>query len=115
MMTITRRLLFSVVLVGAAVGLAGPASAQLEPGSYTVATVGGQFSGVKGSWVVTSCGQNCLTVLYPDGKKTVDFHLEGNTWTGNDPECVRTIDNNSLTVRADCGSGLFESQLTKNG
>jgi hypothetical protein len=115
MKTITRGLLASVVLVGAGIGLASPASAQLEPGSYTATSIGGMFGGIASPWVITSCGENCLTVLYQNGT-TVDFRLQGNTWTGNDPECVRTIDNDSLTVRADCGDGgAGESRLTKNG
>lgn len=114
MMTITRGLLTGMVLIGTAVGLAGPASAQLEPGSYTNISVGGMFAGIKSPWVITPCGENCLTVLYPNGK-TVNYQLHGNTWTGNDPECVRTIDNDSLTARADCGQGVAESQLTKDG
>src|SRR3954469_22000831 len=115
MMTITRGLLAGVALFGAAVGLAGPASAQLEPGSYTATSISqDQFAGMKSPRAITSCGQNCLAVLDANGK-TVNFQLQGNTWTGNDPECVQTIDNTSLIIRAACGSVVVESQLTRNG
>ena len=114
MKTITRGLLASVVLVGAGIGLAGPASAQLESGSYTYTSIGGMFGGISAPLEFTSCGQNCLTALYPNGN-VVNFQLQGSTWTGNDPECVRTIDNNTLKMGADCGDGvLAESQLVKN-
>lgn len=117
MMTITRGLLAGVALVGAAVGLAGPASAQLDPGTYTATATADQglFAGVKSRWVVTSCGENCLTVLFSNGK-TVNFQLQGNNWIGSDPECVWTVDNNSLVYRADCGGGAsMNAQLSKDG
>lgn len=116
MMTVIRGLLTSVVLVGAAVGLAGPAYAELDPGNYTNISIGGMFGGIKSPWLITACGPDCLTVLYPNGT-TVNYRLQGATWTGDDPECLRTIDNNSLAVRVDCHDefGPANSQLTKDG
>lgn len=114
MKTITRGLLASVVLVGAGIGLASQASAQLESGSYTQTVIGGMLAGASAPLEFTSCGQDCLTALFPNGD-VVNFQLQGSTWTGNDPECVRTIDNNTLKIGVDCGDGFSESQLAKNG
>ena len=115
MMTITRGLLAGVALVGAAVGLAGPASAQLDPGTYTATATDGLFAGAQTRWVVTSCGEDCLTVLLSNGK-IVDFHPQGNNWIGSDPQCVWTVDNNSLVYGAVCGGGdPMNFQLSKDG
>jgi len=113
-MKITRGLLAGVALVGAGIGLAAPASAQLEAGSYTYTSIGGMFGGISAPLELTPCGQNCLAAHYPNGM-VVNFQLQGDTWTGNDPECVRTIDNNTLRMGAVCGDGdPGESQLVKN-
>jgi hypothetical protein len=115
MTTIIRALAAGVVLAGAAVGLAGPASAQLGEGSYTWTVTGGGMAGVHSQWVLTPCGQTCMTVQYSNGE-TNDFHLQGNTWTGtNSAGCTETIDNNSLAGRNVCPALSTEFQLSKNG
>jgi hypothetical protein len=114
-MTITRNLAVGVVLACAAVGLAGPASAELGEGSYTWTVTGtGGFTGVHSQWVLTPCGQGCMTVRFSNGE-TTDFHLQGNSWTGtNSAGCTETIDNNSVAGRNDCNGSSTEFQLTKN-
>jgi hypothetical protein len=116
MITITRALAAGVVLAGAAVGLAGPASAQLDEGSYTWTVSGGSagFTGVHSQWVLTPCGQACITVQFSNGT-TTDVHLQGSTWTGVSANgCTETIDNNSLAGHNDCPGSSTEFQLTKN-
>jgi hypothetical protein len=115
MMMITRGLAVGIVLAGAAVGLAGPASAQLSEGSYTWTVTGGAMTGVHSQWVLTPCGETCMTVRFSNGE-TTDFHLQGNTWTGtNSAGCTWTTDNNSLAGRDDCPASSYEYQLTRNG
>ena len=110
---ITRCMAVGIVLAGAAVGFAGPASAQLDEGSYTWTVTGGGPAGLHSQWVLTPCGQSCLNVQFSNGE-TTDFHLQGNTWTGtNSAGCAMTIDNKSLAGRNNCGG--LEYQLTKNG
>jgi hypothetical protein len=116
-MMITRGMTIGIALAGAALGLAGPASAQLGEGSYTWTVTGGAMTGIHSPWGLTPCGQSCLNVQFSNGK-TTDLHLQGNTWTGPMPDtgCIWTLDNNSLTGRNDCpGSPLIEFQLTNNG
>ena len=108
----------AAVVCGMAVGLAGQASAQLGEGSYTW-TVGGSaggFAGVHSEWTLTTCGQDCLTVVFSNGK-TGEFHLQGDTWTWTDPStgCTWVTDNNSLAGRNNCPDSSTEYQLTQNG
>jgi hypothetical protein len=121
MMEITRGLAVGVVLAGAAVALAAPASADLTDGTYQA------NYDVAGShpWVVTSCGAGCKSIQWDNGEKsgTDTYHLNGNTWTVGAPtgkyNSVKTIDNNTLagTNEADfMGDHIVERfQLVKNG
>jgi hypothetical protein len=113
MMAIARGVAVGVALAGAAIGVASPASAELGEGSYAInSTGGGGGMQIHSQWVVTPCGQDCLTVRFSNGEST-DFHLEGNTWTGiNAAGCTWTVDNNSLAGRNSCSVPI---QLTKNG
>ena len=47
MHTFTRGVIVGAAVVGAAVVLAGPASAQLDPGSYTATATDGLFAGAQ--------------------------------------------------------------------
>jgi hypothetical protein len=115
-MKTTRFAIAAAVMAGAAIGLAGPASAELGEGSYAInSTGGGGGMGIHSHWVVTPCGQGCLTVRFANGE-TTDFHLQGNTWTGtNAAGCTWTVDNNSLAGRDHCSDLSFDIQLTKDG
>jgi hypothetical protein len=116
MMAIARAVAVGVVLAGAAIGVASLASAELGEGSYAVnSTGGGGGMGIHSQWVVTPCGQGCLTVRFSNGE-TTDFHLQGNTWTGaNAAGCIWTVDNNSLAGLDHCPAISIDVQLTKNG
>lgn len=90
----------AAVMVGAAVGLAAPASADLVDGNYqrTGDGPGGNFQGTL-PVVITSCGNGCksLAGTLTNGE-VVQLHLQGQTWTGtNSLNDVLTIDNVSLT------------------
>jgi hypothetical protein len=116
MTSIARGLAIGAVLAGAAVALAGVASAALTPGSYTW-----QATSVNNlppsAWTVTSCGPGCMRLHANDGASPdLDVHLQGNKWTGG----VITIDNDSLTGTRTWDSnstGLppLQFQLTKMG
>jgi hypothetical protein len=111
---ITRELAFGVVLAGAAVGLAGPASADELNGSYT------QTGGFAGTTQVTfsPCGPDCLRRTTEGSGVVRQFRRQGSTWVTADSigsgDC--TIDMNTLqesNVFPD-GTALTQ-QLTKNG
>jgi hypothetical protein len=121
MMTFNRGLAVGVVLAGAAVGLASPASADLTDGTYQANY---DFGGSH-PWVVTSCGAGCKSVQWDSGDATGTdtYRLNGNTWTTGAPKgeinSVNTIDNNTLvaTNTADLmGDHIVgRAQLVKNG
>jgi hypothetical protein len=73
------------VILGAAVGLASPASAAPLSGDYTV-TVNGTPN--KPPWTMTPCGADCTTIATPFW--TADAHLQGNNWVSVYPQtsCV---------------------------
>jgi hypothetical protein len=112
----TRIAILAVAMAGAAVGLAGAASAQLTEGTYTWTMTGGTFSGVQSHWVLSTCGQDCLTIRFSTGNQT-EVHRQGNAWTGPGTKdgCTYTIDNNSLAGHDDCLPGGGQWQLSKDG
>lgn len=118
-MMIAKSMAIATILAGAALGLAGPASAQLDAGTYTRTMTEGQFQGVHDEITVTSCGQNCVTFSKDDGP-LLDLHRQGSTWTGsrtddNGVECSWTVDDASLVLRIQCPETSYVYQLTKNG
>ncbi len=122
MMAITRGLTVGVVLAVAAVGLAGPASAQPLSGSYTEKVIDGAFPGLIRTFVATACGPDCAHLEWSVPETAGDLHSQGDTWAGTrntgvpDIRCTVTIDK-SLVENDDCGSlgGNTRWQLTKNG
>lgn len=109
---IAKSMAVAAVLAGAALALAGPASAELEPGSYSVTDGVG---GLASRWMVTPCGQNCLTVqITPEN--SAEVHLQGNTWIGTTASgCTLAINNTSLTGQSNCPSGnSYDWHLTKD-
>lgn len=75
---IAKSMAIAAVLAAAALGLAGPASAKLDEGTYSVVYTNqdGEVSN-QDDFVVTSCGQDCLTIRVQRG--TGDLHLQGNS------------------------------------
>jgi hypothetical protein len=108
--TTIRGLAVGAVLAGCAIGLAGPASAELTDGTYTLDYIGHPSD--SKTMVVISCGDGCkhmqIVGADPGG---VDFHLQGNTWTGLSSGTVVTIDNDALGG----SSGGNPFSLTKVG
>jgi hypothetical protein len=87
MMTVTRGLAAGVVLAGAAVGLAGPASAEPLSGTYsaTFNSSSGEMQTRAGdtlTFVLTPCGPDCTHLANPSEPSTdKDLHLLGSLWT----------------------------------
>ncbi len=111
----------ATALIGAGIGLAGPANAELTAGTYDGAYINASGGELKGEWVFTSCGPNCLSVPTQNGAR--ELRLQGNTWTsvvnetlddGTTIACTMTIDNNTLTGSDNgCGLGNYQIRLTK--
>jgi hypothetical protein len=104
MMAITRGLGACIVLAGAAVGLAGPASAEPLSGSYTATVIDGAKTYKNGStttWTLSPCGPDCTHLAPVD----MDLHLEGNNWTGRwgpSNTCTASLDGGSLVFTEAC-------------
>jgi hypothetical protein len=121
-MTITRRLAVGVVLAGAAIGLAGPASADPLSGSYTETVVSGGFPGLTRTFIATACGPDCAHLEWSVPGIAGDLHPQGDSWAGTrntlepDIPCAVTINMKSLVETDECGSlGNTHWQLTRNG
>jgi hypothetical protein len=117
MMTIARGLAIGVVLAGAAIGLASPASAELTPGQYTGtmldAGASGKQVGTTVVWPATPCGPDCMHLGDSPGW---DLHLQGNTWTGtNQTGAQASLDNSSLILTVHYPNADVIIGLTKNG
>ena len=115
MITITRALAVGAVFAGTAVGLAGPASAEPLSGSF-LATI----TDVNPAWdkaspgnamdvTLTPCGADCTTMAAPHVPNpwSTDLHLQGNTWTGTQPDngfgpCPIALDNTSRALTITC-------------
>jgi hypothetical protein len=118
-MKATRIAVRVAAMAAAAVGLAGPASADPLSGSYTATVIEGGMAGFHKTLVATPCGANCTHL---EGTAPVDLHLQGDSWTGTrptrDPDvtCTVTVNSTSLVETDECGSsGVTRWQLTKNG
>jgi hypothetical protein len=118
-MKTSRIALVAAAMASAAIGLAGPASAQPLSGSYTEKVIDGAFPGLIRTFVATACGPDCAHLEWSTGTAG-DLHSQGDTWAGTrnthqpDISCTVTIDK-SLVETDDCGSlGNTRWQLTKN-
>jgi hypothetical protein len=98
MNTITRGLAVGAVLACAAIGLAGPASAEPFDGPYLITVTDGHGivpNGDKQGVFTSSCGPDCTTLNA--GEWTVDARLQGNAWSGVTSEGLTlTFDKDSL-------------------
>ena len=104
----------AAVIAGAAVGLAGPASADPASGNYTGTMVdgGGRYEvGDSKPWTINPCGPDCISAGTA-GSPQHQLHRQGNLWIGD----YETLDENTLIVSFHPPSGEhFAIQLTKNG
>jgi hypothetical protein len=121
MITITRGLAAAVVLTGAAVGLAGVASADPPSGSYTGTIIDGAGIKKNGGTApvdLTPCGSDCTQIHMGSGSPQ-DLHLQGNAYTGSWTEqgtaCSGSLDSGSLVYSYQCGDKTLVIGLTKNG
>ena len=83
MNTITRGLAAGIVLAGATVALAGPASAEAFDGPYLITVTNGHGAvndGSKQGVFTSPCGPDCTT--FNAGEWSADLRLQGNSWTG---------------------------------
>jgi hypothetical protein len=98
MKTIALGLGAGIVLAGAAVGLAGPASAEITDGAYLITVTDGHGivpNGDKQGVFTSSCGPDCTTLN--SGEWTVDARLQGNAYSGVTSEGLTlTFDKDSL-------------------
>ncbi|WP_293002531.1 hypothetical protein [Mycobacterium sp.] len=77
----------ATILTGAAISVAGPASAEPLDGPYTHTITdksGGPFHiGGQTPWILSPCGSTCLRIHQAaDPEWDADVHLEGKTWAG---------------------------------
>jgi hypothetical protein len=110
-MPIIRKLGVGAVLVGAAIGLAGPASAELTDGTYQLTYLANPGPEPR-TVVVTSCGDGCKRFQIPGPYTPLDYHLQGDTWTATGADGnTQTINNNTLAGTI----STWAVQLTKTG
>jgi hypothetical protein len=122
MKTIHQVAAVAAVLAGAAIGFAGPASAEALDGAYTATYSNGAGGTLDYTWTFTPCGPDC-TRMDPGAIGAVtELRLQGSTWSGTaqNPQgetCTTTIDDGSLAGRASlgCGGLVLPIQLTKAG
>jgi hypothetical protein len=112
-MTIIRGLAAGVAFAGAAIGLAGPASADPASGNYTGTMVdgGGRYEvGDSKPWTINPCGPDCISAGTA-GSPQHQLHRQGNLWIGD----YETLDENTLIVSFDPPSGEhFAIKLAKD-
>ncbi len=118
MRTITRGLATGIVLAGAAVGLASPASADPVDGSYTATMLDGggvKKDGSTTTFTLTSCGPDCINLNTGSGSP-FDLRRQGNVWVGPVETCTWSLDNSSLVITRTCpDQPNIVIGLTKNG
>lgn len=114
------------MLSGAAIGLACPANAALDAGTYkmkiTSTNQPRDFKVGSGQyWNAEDCGQDCRHVTIPNGDVPYDFQRSGSTWTAVNPNppvgpgFTVTVDDNSLAGSMAYADGAqFGFQLTRN-
>jgi hypothetical protein len=119
MITFTRGLAVGVVLAGAAIGLAGPASADPTAGPYTATIIDPGASNKTGSvnWSLEPCGPDCFRLLGAQGRVLNELRRQGDVWTGVSPNGdTAMLDNNSLLLTLlTPGQPNVVIALTKNG
>ncbi|OBK20918.1 hypothetical protein A5634_11455 [Mycobacterium asiaticum] len=107
-MITTRLFAAGVILSGAAVSLAGPASAEPLGGSYTATMIEGPMVGLHHPINFTSCGSNCTLM------GSVELHPQGDNWTGtmvlSYGPCAVSLNAQTL-ILDECGA---KYQLTKD-
>ena len=104
----------------AALGLAGPASAEPLNGSYTETVTGGLplKRGVTYEVNLTPCGPDCTHWQITGAPQGFDMHLQGNRWTNPDGNVSFDKDSLEGTTTTTNNNGMTATNtflLTKNG
>jgi|SRR6185312_8043775 hypothetical protein len=121
MITITRGLAVGAVLAGAAIGLAGPASADPTAGPYTATIIDPGASNKAGSvnWSLEPCGPDCFRLLGVQANPLYELRRQGNVWAGSSLSGSgnsATLDNDSLILTMLIpGEPNVVIGMTKNG
>ncbi len=111
MRTFTCGVIAGAAVVGAAIGLASPASAELTDGTYQMTYLASPDPAPV-TMVITSCGDGCKHVQVVGPYEPLEYHLQGDTWTAPAEDgSTKTIDNNTLAGSAN----TWAVQLTKVG
>lgn len=108
----------AALVVGVAVGLAGPAAADSLNGSYSATVIGGSIApiGVEKIWLFYPCGVGCAERDVP-GRPNLhcEFHLQGSTWTcAPHPGISDTVDANTLVAHSIEPGGTIDWQLVRH-
>ncbi|WP_156744167.1 hypothetical protein [Mycobacterium sp. 1164985.4] len=128
-MEITRGLAVGIVVTGAAIGLAGPASAEPPSGSYTATVTTGNPAidlnvGDTVPLIFTPCGADCTHLqLGAIEAFQSDLHWQGDTWIGTrttetgDHVCTYSMNSDISVLTSDCPGyrSAIVYGLTKNG
>lgn len=107
MTAITRTAGACIVVAGAVIVPAAPASADVGGGPYTVTYIdgGGAFkAGDTAHWNFSPCGPDCIHVN-TGGKFNMDLHREGGAWNGPwgpGNSCTASLDDGSLLLTEMC-------------
>ena len=110
MHTITRGVIAAAALVGAAVGLAAPASAELTDGTYQM-TYSSRPRATR-DYRRHFLWRRLQTRQMVGPYTATEYHLQGDTWTAPSSDgSPKTIDNNTLAGL----SSTWAYQLTKVG
>jgi hypothetical protein len=118
---IARRLAVGVVLAGAAVGLASPASADQLNGSYSGTLIDGTGRVLNQKPVslnFSPCGPDCTHMRTPS--HDLDLHPQGDVWVANydwnGSPCTTTVNGNTLILDDVCPNQQpMRLSLAKNG
>jgi hypothetical protein len=107
--------LLAALFAGASAVLAGPAYADELDGTYAATATGADGSSNTATWVLTSCGPDCRTLVW--GSSVEDMHRQGTVWTSTDNDgCTTTLDENSLSGSFACaGKASVSVQAVKVG
>ncbi|WP_123026265.1 hypothetical protein [Mycolicibacterium stellerae] len=107
MKTIVYGLAAGAVLAGAAIGFAGPASAEPLTGSYNGTLIDGAGQVLNPDPVgltFSACGPDCTHMTTPS--QEIDLHLQGGAWVAgydwNGSPCTITLDGNGTVLDDVC-------------
>lgn len=103
MVGVLRAMAVGVAVTAAALGLAGPASADPVAGSYTGTMIDGAGRYENGSTSaasLTACGPDCFRIQM--GSASRDLIREGGVWIAREGDCSYSLDNASLVYTLQC-------------